>query len=71
MEDRDTILASMRREEKTMQQGDQKGRSLLEEISTLKGKKRRLESDFEALKRSASSYAKKAGSTGQLTLNAN
>ena len=45
-------------------------RSLLEEISTLKEKKRRLESDFEALKRSADDYAEKAESSRKLKLTA-
>ena len=34
----------------------------------MKEKKRRLETDFEALKNSADSYAEKAESTGRLTL---
>ena len=46
-------------------------RSLLEETSTLKEKKRRLGSDFEALKHSADSYAERAESAGWLTLTAN
>lgn len=59
----------MRKEEKMKQQGDQKGRaSLLEEISTLKEKKRRLDTDFQALKHSADSYTDKAESAGRLTL---
>lgn len=71
VEDRDTILPLMRTEEEMMQQGYQKKRSLLEEISTLKEKKRRLGSYFEALKHSADSYAEKAESAGWLTLTAN
>ena len=65
VEDRDTILPLMRKEE--TRRLDRK-RSLLEEISTLKEKKRRLETDFEALKNSADSYSEKAESTGRLTL---
>ena len=42
-------------------------RSLLEEISTLKEKKGRLESDFEALISSADKYAEKAETSGKLT----
>lgn len=40
---------------------------VLEEISTWEEKKRRLESDFEALKSSADEYAEKAETSGKLT----
>ena len=43
-------------------------RSLLEKMSTLKGTKRRSESDLDALKRSMDGYADIALSTGQLKL---
>jgi len=62
-----TALDEKRRENEATRRSDRK-RSLLDEISTLKEKKRRLETDFEALKNSADSYAEKAESTGRLTL---
>lgn len=64
VEDRDATLPFMRkkRENEATRRSERK-RSLLEEISTLKEKKRRLETDFRALKHSAD----KAESTGQLT----
>ena len=58
----------MRKDEKMKQQGDKKGRDpYLRKFPLLKEKKRRLETDFEALKHSADSYADKAESTGRLT----
>ena len=62
-----TALDEKRRENEATRRSDRK-RSLLDEISTLKEKKRRLETDLEALKNSADSYAEKAESTGRLTL---
>ena len=62
-----TALDEKRRENEATRRSERK-RSLLEEISTLKEKERRLENDFEALKHSADSYADKAESTGRLTL---
>ena len=61
------FLMRKKRENEATRRSERK-RSLLEEISTLKEKKRRLESDFEALKRSADDYAEKAESNGKLTL---
>lgn len=61
------VLDEKKRENEATRRSERK-RSLLEEISTLKEKKRRLESDFEALKRSADDYAEKAESSGKLTL---
>lgn len=62
-----TALDEKRRVNEATRRSDRK-RSLLDEISTLKEKKRRLETDFEAVKNSADSYAEKAESTGRLTL---
>ena len=62
-----TALDEKRRENEATRRSDRK-RSLLDKISTLKEKKRRLETDFEALKNSADRYAEKAESTGRLTL---
>ena len=62
-----TALDEKRRENEATRRSDRK-RSLLDEIFTLKEKKRRLETDFEALKNSTDSYAEKAESTGRLTL---
>ena len=50
------VLDEKKRENEATRRSERK-RSLLEEISTLEEKKRRLESDFEALKRSADDYA--------------
>jgi len=61
------VLDEKKRENEATRRSERK-RSLLEEISTLKEKKRRLESDFDALKRSADDYAEKAESSGKLTL---
>ena len=61
------VLDKKKRENEATRRSERK-RSLLEEISTLKEKKRRLESDFEALKRSADDYAVEAESSGKLTL---
>ena len=61
------VLDEKKRENEATRRSERK-RSLLEEISTLKEKKRRLESDFEALKRSADDHAEKAESSGKLTL---
>ena len=61
-----TTLDKKRIENEATRRSERK-RSLLEEISTLKEKKR-LETDFEELKHSADSYADKAESTGRLPL---
>ena len=61
------VLDEKKRENEATRRSGRK-RSLLEEISTLKEKKRRLDSDLEALKRSADNYAEKAESSGKLTL---
>ena len=61
-----TALDEKRRKHEATRRSERK-RSLLDEISTLKEKKRRLETDFEALKHYADSYADKAESTGRLT----
>ena len=66
VQDRDTMLSLMRKNEATRR--SEKKSSLLEEISTLKEKKRRLESNFEALKRSSDDYVEKAEASGKLTL---
>ena len=60
------FLMRKKRENEATRRSERK-RSLLEEISTLKEKKRRLESDFEGLKR-ADDHAEKAESSGKLTL---
>ena len=65
-----TALDENRRGNDATRRSERK-RSLLDEISTSKKKKSRLESDFEALKRSADGYAEKAESVGRLTLIAN
>ena len=59
-------LDEKRRETEATRRSESK-RSLREEISTLKEKKRRLESDFEALISSADKYAEKAETSGKLT----
>ena len=59
-------LDEKRRETEATRRSERK-RSLFEEISTLKEKKRRLESDFEALISSADKYAEKAETSGKLT----
>jgi len=60
------VLDEKKRENEATRRSERK-RLLLEEISTLKEKKRRLESDFEALKHSAEHYVEKAESSGKLT----
>lgn len=62
-----TALDEKRRENEATRRSERK-RSLLEEISTLKEMKRRLDTDFQALKHSADSYTDKAESAGRLTL---
>ncbi len=47
---------------------NQKRKALFEEIEELQSKKKRLESDMQALVESADKYALKAESTGQVTL---
>lgn len=61
------VLDERKRENEATRRSERK-RTLLEEISNLEEKKRRLDSDFEALKRSADDYAEKAESIGKLTL---
>lgn len=61
------VLDEKKRENEATRKSERK-RSPLEEISSLKAKKRRLESNFEALKRSVDDYGEKAESKGKLTL---
>ncbi len=67
---RQRYIASLEEKKKReeTQANNHKRKALFEEIEELQSKKKRLESDMQALVESADKYALKAESTGQVTL---